>query len=379
MRCQRLKKLFLSIVSVNFLLALVASTLPFEARGMDDPQENKLEEIVPQIVNGAPIGRETWPQVVFLNIQFANLATRCVCTGTLLAQETIGTARIFGFARQDVILTAAHCVTQTCSTPSVPGVVTSISYVRDGSDSPRPAQGWSPNVPAYQGGVNGNDTALVFFNEQNDFTNGLPICEQEPTVGTQVTLVGFGCNNYTDLNPRACSGVGIKRRGANTIQIVNQTTGTIEFTGPVRDTDGSTQNTAPGDSGSPYIVTQNGRSCIAAVLSGANVFTDNNGNGLPDFGDTKNSVGANLHNTSSRTFLTTQLPGIDCDIYETQQNCTTRFTELHQFLYRRQPTTATLQTNVARLNGDLTTLWRITTAFRFSLLQAAGSMFLEQP
>jgi hypothetical protein len=268
-------------------------------------------------------------------------------------------------------LTAAQCIT-----PEVPGqVVTSIRYRREASDQWRLAQGWSRNNG--WPGNRGDDTALVFFNGRNDFTSGLPICEQQPNNGDQVTLVGFGCNDYPLFSVPSCTGDGPKRMGTTTITIQPKE-GTITYTGPLRNGDGTAPNTGGGDSGGPYIVTQAGRICIAAVQSGIS-FVDNNHNGRPDFGDSGTAIAADLHNTSSRTFLTSQLPGLDCDIYEA--SCPARFTALYRFIYRRSPTTDTILMYVPLLRGDFITLGEITTEFRtdiFSRMQPAWEMFLEQ-
>jgi hypothetical protein len=285
------------------------------------------------LVNGTDITNNNWPEVVYLQItkQLPTAAPPTainMCTGTLLARDTITTAKGLGTQAEDVILTAAHCIR-----PDNQGRVTQrIEYTRgEGDTTFVAASGWADN-PNYTGGVGEHDIALIFFNHQNDFTNGLPICEAQPNVGDMVTLVGFGCNDYTNLSPLTCQGSGVnsKRSGTNTIQTVGNT---ITFTGPIRNGDGTIQATGSGDSGSPYIVFQNGGDCIAAVNSGTTGVTDTNSNGAPDNGDTKNSTGANLHNNSSETFLTGALPGLDCDIYG--DNCTTRLEALYQAVLGR--------------------------------------------
>ena len=395
MLCLNLRRLLFPVSSIVFLLAVEVWAALNLAAIAEASQDNVLGKIELRIVNGGPINRATWPEVVQLRITRTmpgnpTNTTRGRCTGTLLARETIGTARIFGFAYQDVILTAAHCI----APDTVGRITTWVEYRRDASDTWQSAQDWGHNNSYTVGNVDGNDTALVFFNGRNGFTNGLPMCERPPNIGDQVTLVGFGCNNwnpgFTDtdgdgiLDFQCTDGLNpvTKRTGVTTIQTVDNITDTIGFTGPMRNEDGTAPGIGSGDSGSPYILQQNGANCVAAITSGvpAGGFFDNDGSGTVSNGDTANYVAANLHRPSSRTFLRAQLPGVDCDIYEV--NCRTRFIALHQFIYRRPPNTNAILTYFLLLTGDLTTLGEITTEFRtdiFSRMQPAWAMFLEQP
>jgi hypothetical protein len=303
-----LKRRFILFSGVTFLLAVEARTSLAAAEVAEEAQGSAFEEIEPQIVNGQDISAEVWPQVVFLSttrtLATASPPTRTSgCTGTLLARSTVEVARVWGFARRgDIVLTAAHCVA-----PDQAGrVTTQVAYIRGESNTTgQTTRIWRRNSSYLVGTVGRHDIALVFFANRNGFTNGLPICEQQPNVGTQVTLVGFGCNDYPgDINSCTGGGPDNKRRGINTLRVVGDT---IEFTGPVRDGDGTTQTTASGDSGSPYIVAQNGIACIAAVNSGTTSFTP---------GSTKNSVGANLQNASSRNFFITQIPAFQLSILQ---------------------------------------------------------------
>ena len=329
------------------------------------------------IVNGTPVSSNVWPAVVRLAIQKtlptnSTNVSNWTCTGTFLARDTIKTARDLGTLRGDVILTAAHCFN-----PDGEGrVVTRVTYWRDGSTQGQTTtapQSW-PRNPQYTEGTGQHDTALVFFANRNGFTNGLPVCEQAPSVGDQITLVGFGCNDYPSFNTALCTGDRIKRQGANTIDTVG---GTIEFVGPARNGSGVEQNSAQGDSGSPYIVTRQGHPCVSGVVSGG-LLNDTNSNGLVDNTDTKSSVGANLHNASSQAFLTAQLPGFDCDIYE--NNCSTRYANLYREFYGQQPDAAAVSQNTTDLINNQNTLHEIATDFRSDLFlkaQPALTMLLD--
>jgi hypothetical protein len=366
MRRPRLGKLTAAVVGFVLCIGGAGGTLRTDTAAAEEQPQETLGDIEPQIVNGQDISADVWPQVVYLSITktlaTANPTTlEYGCTGTLLARSTIETARILGTARGDVILTAAHCVA-----PDEAGrVTTRVAYVRGegvnvGQSASNP-QNW-PRNGSYVRSISQHDTALVFFGNHNGFTDGLPICEQQPNVGAQVTLVGFGC---TDLN--RCPGSGgenSKRRGTNTLRVVEDI---IEFTGPVQNRDGTTASAVSGDSGSPYIVTQNGRNCVAGVHSRRppELMIDNPPPG-PSPGDTHTGIGANLHNLSSRVFLVGQLRGLDCDIYEA--NCPAWFAALHRSVYRRLPATATTTMFDVKLRRNQTTLWQIASGLREALL-----------
>jgi hypothetical protein len=388
MRYTSFEKLLTFAMSISCSITVVAGTL-LPTIGLAKDSQKDLQQVQSHIVNGTDIGKNVWPEVVYLGIRKTNPIdpndfTNWTCTGTLLARETIRTARTLGSARGDVILTAAHCLD-----PDKAGrAVTSVQYLRGEGDTTGQIttnpQNW-PRNPNYNGVVGEHDTALVFFNRRNGFTNGLPVCERQPNIGDQVILVGFGCNDYTQYpnpgatppTPYACTGQGQNSKRVGT-QIMQNVANMITFTGPVQNGDGTTPNMGGGDSGSPFIAMQDGINCIAAVDSNIS-FQNSTPGGIPAPGHTARASAVNLHNASSQAFLVAQLPGLDCDIYES--NCTARFIDLYWSIYRRLPTAETTWISVEHLIGNHTTLGQFAKEFRtdmFSRVQPALAMFLNK-
>ena len=348
--------------------------------------------VTAKLVNGTDIGHNDWPQVVFLpttkTLATANPRTMFyMCTGTLLARDTIQTANYFDLNRnrRAVILTAAHCF----DNDDEGRVATSVEYLRgEGNTTGQTSTQWTPNPSWRTSRARRDDVALVWFDGRNGFTDGLPICDNPAVAGDQVTFVGFGCNDmnvgFQDIDGDgdidfACNGAGRNSKRTGTAN-VNNVGDTMEFLGgPIRNGDGNIPNPISGDSGSPYIVTQNGNPCIAGIHSGSPGAVDRNRNGRPDNGDTRDAVGPHLHNGSSQAFLTSQLQGLDCDIYE--DFCNVRFPDLYEFFYRQEPTTADYWAYVQRLQGDQANLALVALEFRTELflrLQPALSMLLNE-
>ncbi|NRA69198.1 MAG: trypsin-like serine protease [Pseudobacteriovorax sp.] len=280
--------------------------------GIQEPNDNSSIKVT----NGSSINLSQYSNVVSLRSTFQdgtnpsiNLST--ICTGTLVNPTTI--------------ITAAHCIDGDNSDINDDGSVdifqsTAFRFeseaFQNGTLLPNPE--WSDFD---NNGVNGNDAGILFSAAPSP-TSGTPLCDSEALEGDAFTIVGFGCNDYNATGDD-CNGSGTfnKRTGSNTIAGVGDL---ITFNGNSNNVAGDGTNVASGsgDSGGPLLISQNGVECIAGITSGGFTF-DTDGDSQHD---SKQSSYVNIHNASTQAFFSENLPGTDCDIYET--NCPTRVDDL---------------------------------------------------
>lgn len=146
------------------------------------------------------------------------------CTATLVGPQTV--------------LTAAHCVTTGW------GNLSPIAF----SLTPSSTVYASSKVSAHPEFMSNNvDIAVVRLQQVVPGVAPMPVATTPPTMGEQVTLVGFGVTSES-----ADDSFGVKRKATNTIGKI--TSGEIVFYG----TAGSNGNICGGDSGGPAFAVRNG-------------------------------------------------------------------------------------------------------------------------
>lgn len=261
------------------------------------------------LTNGQDIGEETHPYVRYLSIDNSSM-----CTGT--------------FIKKNLFLTAAHCVkgSSYLSVRVKDGHYVYPSRVEYNLD-------W---ITTDRNGVNEHDTALLWFS--SDVSSAvMPICRNNASVGDKFVLVGYGCNDFTNLTQeqwQECTGNGRnkKRQGTNIIKTITDA-GVITFTGSAfssgdypsdSPTNGTGTNSAsgPGDSGGPLLIKNGNNLCLHADSSGGKIVNKNIK--PPRIGtivlDTRieptkiiYSIYTNLRGQSSRNFLINKVPALACD------------------------------------------------------------------
>ncbi len=197
------------VVAIAILLALPTAA---QAEGPEGPDTIEGEPLEPKIYGGEPSATCGWPTTVLVT------SNGGLCTGTLVHPQ--------------VVITAAHCVTND-------GVSMQIGFGPNGNSLSR--NGTCSAHPSY----NGNATNDIAYCTLGQAVDNVPIvpplfgCEvgQYITPGQQVTIVGYGETNQGN--------VGVKYEVTTTI--TGSQNGEISI-------GGNGQDSCSGDSGGPVYV-----------------------------------------------------------------------------------------------------------------------------
>jgi hypothetical protein len=179
------------------------------------------------------------------------------------------------FISDRLMITAAHCV----------GKAKFIYFHRDAE---RIAATGFVAHPLFKYEVGKNDVGLVWF-PPGSAPATVGLCPTEAKVGDLVRLVGYGCNDLSNLDTHGyCSGGGILRTGQNRIATVAD--GALGLTDGARGASsptvalGQQSMTGQGDSGGPWLVND----CLVGITSG---------------GSSRVSTAASLHHPPVIRFL----------------------------------------------------------------------------
>jgi secreted trypsin-like serine protease len=218
--------------------------------GTNFPSEGKWDKIILQLNQFQFLGGEIMKVILYLSIPFVlagcgqnqtnHSETEVVNGIEATADEFPSVVKIShgnsgcsaSFVTPKILLTAAHCLEGSSAEVRVGDHAT-----RDYHIHPRYNQEWWKH-----------DIAVVRFS-QDISEHFVPIADQDPEVGDEVTIVGFGIN---DLYGNSTG--FIKRYGYNNVERVGN--GRVEFRG--RDLglptpDGTDALSGSGDSGGPMI------------------------------------------------------------------------------------------------------------------------------
>jgi len=220
----------------------------------------------PEDVYGVSNGREDYENLYLTTVQITSKVG--ACSGVLLASN--------------LVLTAAHCfcpVTRAAfdrASCVKEAVVRSHSYVHR-SDLPK---GWMPVVDASRGEVvvhdqftsgrdsrgfvdpdrRGTDLAVIFLERPlKGLQPDMQLLSKEVSVGTELTVVGFGASGYRKPDP------GVRRSGRNVVSNIHLLPDRkgrelrFQYTGA---------HTTGGDSGGPCFYEENGVRWLVGINSG---------------------------------------------------------------------------------------------------------------
>ncbi len=197
-----------------------------------------------KIVGGEAARRGDFPAVVKLILDPGTETIHPkICTGIIINHRTV--------------LAAAHCV-QTKKTAQ------KVSYSRisvEGSVTREKREITAQRIVTFSDGISQEKImthAVVLDLAVLDFgTNAFALAKypkigrRAPTLGDQVTLVGFGATTFDEENDQT---IGELNTGTNTVRKYNPQDGYIQLTGTLRDDGTPTGALAgPGDSGGPLL------------------------------------------------------------------------------------------------------------------------------
>jgi V8-like Glu-specific endopeptidase len=212
-----------------------------------------------KIVGGEAARRGDFPSVVKLILDPGTETVHPkICTGIIINHRTV--------------LAAAHCV-QTKKTDQ------KVSYARisvEASATREKQEILAQRIVTFSDGISQEkimthsvalDLAVVDFGPKTFALAKYPkISRSLPTLGDQVTLVGFGATTFDEDNDQT---IGELNTGTNSVRKYNSQDGYIQLTGTLRD-DGSPTGAlaGPGDSGGPLF---DSKGNIIGIGSGFNV------------------------------------------------------------------------------------------------------------
>ena len=231
--------------NISFLLGILIPILSGCLPHKNDSQLN--------IINGHRAEDDQFPSVVKIR----------GCTAT--------------FIKKNIMLTAAHCV---CNEKEKK-VVESIAIVNPFKASSN--QIFINDVYGCKKDQKNHsaDLAIVKFPPDTS-KKWTPLCRKLPKQGKKAIMVGYGCNSHQqhdgEIKLKNCSGKGKRRIGHNILdKDVLESDSFIRIEGLAQTKaiadygDGQNSVGAPGDSGGPLIVRQNGQYCVAGVTSYGNI------------------------------------------------------------------------------------------------------------
>ena len=190
-------------------------------------------------------GPEMWDQLDEINAAGESITDGTTDTGhpsvgwLHIGGTTLCTATLVG---SKTVLTAAHCIETGQS---------HVFYVGSGSYT---AASTHPH-PQFNNVTKAHDIALLKLSTAPSVTPSI-ISELTPTVGTALTLVGYGITGTGNND------AGTKRTATNTVASVTSTQ--FRFNG----TGSGIGNTCHGDSGGPALATMGGREVVAGTTIG---------------------------------------------------------------------------------------------------------------
>jgi hypothetical protein len=260
-------------------------TLALGCGGIGDKGDPGAVTASEPIVRGTP--ESGFPQVVLLESQLLN-GGRLRCSGTYIGPR--------------LVLTAAHCVRPGLENPNGVLVYYGNDWVTDRAQLttvPPPGQpsvwarsdSWQRH-PDFQSAVNYPDLAVVYLDRELPF-DPLPLFPgpvNNPWIGTQAEIVGWGGSKALTADISQVEGFGVKRSGFATID-GSPTAADFHPDDPnpgildpairanLIKLDGEDPNANPcaGDSGSPMLITSHAVTFVAGVSFWTGLFCETYG------------------------------------------------------------------------------------------------------